>query len=83
MDWDDPADRCRLALRVGPEEYNRLHKAHMDATVVDTVNGHRIRPVSSRFGRIYIIDGAGVGYPDLERARDEARLLPPRVGESN
>jgi hypothetical protein len=82
MDWDDPAERFRLADRVGPDEYNRLFAEHMRASVVATVNGYDIRPVmSQRFGRIFMVDGTDTGYPGLEQAKDFASRQPPKQAE--
>lgn len=76
MDWDNAADRARLIESVGPTEYNRLQAEYISASTVATVNGYRIRPVNSRFGLLFMIDGAGVAYATLERAEDEASKLP-------
>ena len=78
MNWDNPADRFALIERVGANEYNRLIKEHFRKSVVATVNGYDIRPVNSRFGRIYMIDGADRGYRTLEESKVFAATLPPR-----
>jgi hypothetical protein len=77
MNWDDPVERYRLIERVGPAEYERLQAEQFKASTVATVNGRAIRPVGSRFGRIFIIDGAGVGFTTLEQARAHAATLAP------
>jgi len=79
IDWNDPAARGRLAERVGPDEYNRLHRAHMKASVVSTVNGYDIRPVGSRFGTIYMVDGTDTGYQTQKQAEEHAAKLPARA----
>jgi hypothetical protein len=53
IDWSDPAARNRLIERVGPDEYNRLHAEQMARSTVAIVNGHVIRKVQSRFGKLY------------------------------
>lgn len=76
MNWDDPAARLALVERVGTEEYNRLMRAHQAASAVETVNGHAIRPVASRFGRIFLVGNTGTGFSTLDDARKHARTLP-------
>lgn len=79
MDWDDPAERFRLADRVGPDEYNRLFQEHMKASVVANVNGYDIRPIGSRFGRVFMVDGTNTGYLKQADAEAFAAKQPPRV----
>jgi hypothetical protein len=74
--WDDPAERGRLAERVGTAEYNRLAGVHFKATTVAVVNGYSIRPVQTRFGRLFSIGGAGKAYSSLSQATAEAWKLP-------
>lgn len=79
MNWDDPAARFHLADRVGPDEYNRLFQQHLNDSTVAVVNGYGIRPVvSSRFGRIYMIDGANVGFRTLDESKAHAATLSPK-----
>jgi len=79
VDWNDPASRLAHVERVGTEVYNAELQAHLDASIVETVNGYPIRPVVSlRFGRIYMVVGTDTGYATLERARAAAKQLPPR-----
>lgn len=73
MDWDDPAARAELIERVGVEEYNRQHAAHMKASVVATVNGHDIRPVGSRWGRLFMVGGTGSAFRTLAEAEAFAK----------
>jgi hypothetical protein len=77
MNWDSPEERFRLVERVGHAEYNRLHEEHLKESTMATVNGYRIRPVGSRFGRLFFIQGANVAYQTLEIAKEEAAKLPP------
>lgn len=72
IDWDDPAARARLIDRIGPQAYNAAIKAHHAKSVVATVNGYTIRPVMSRFGRLFQIDGLQVAYQTLEQAKAKA-----------
>lgn len=68
MDWNDPAARAALIERVGPAEYNRLAAEHDRSITVATVNGHRIRPVSSRFGRLFMVGGTGKAFATMDEA---------------
>lgn len=73
MNWDSPEARLALIEAVGPEEYNRQFQEHRRRSVIETVNGHDIRAVHSRFGRIYMVDGTNRGGATLEVARRIAR----------
>jgi hypothetical protein len=81
MNWDDPAERFRLADRVGTDEYNRLFEEHRKESVVSTVNGYDIRPVGSRFGTIFMVEGTDTGYLKQEDAEEFARKQPPKAVE--
>lgn len=78
MDWSDPVARLRLVESVGSEEYNRQIRAHQAASVVATVNGYTIRPVTGgRWGRLFHVDGAGVAFRTQAEAEAEAASLEP------
>ena len=77
MNWDSPEERYALTQRVGITEYNRLFQEHVKESTAAIVNGYRIRPVGSRFGRLYQVDGAGVAYLKLDEAKAAAAALPP------
>jgi hypothetical protein len=73
-DFDDPAQRAALIERVGPDEYNRQLKEHLDRSTVEVVSGYGIRLVRSMlFGPIYMVDGLGKGHATLDGARKIAR----------
>jgi hypothetical protein len=76
MDWDSPEQRYALINRVGINEYNRLILRHFEDSRVATVNGYGIRPVGSRFGRIFMVEGTNKGYSTLEAAKEYAASLP-------
>jgi hypothetical protein len=78
MNWDDPVARYNLIERVGIAEYNRLIQQHFVDSTVSTVNGYPIRPVGSRFGTIYMIDGANTGFRTQAESEAYAATLPPR-----
>lgn len=69
MNWDDPAARASLIERVGVDEYNRQFEAYRAASVVATVNGHDIRPVESRFGRLFMVGTTGSAFRTLAMAK--------------
>jgi hypothetical protein len=76
MNWDNPAARARLIERVGVAEYNRQHAAHVARSTVETVAGRAIRPVNSRFGRLFMVEGTGKAFTNIEDARQHARANP-------
>jgi hypothetical protein len=78
MNWDDPAARAALIERVGPKEYERLQQEHFRESAVADVNGYRIRPVQTRFGRLFLIHEKGDAYRSLDDAKAAAAKLPKR-----
>ena len=62
MNWDDPAERLTLIEQIVPKEYNRRVQEHMDKSVVSRVGGHSIRPVNTRFGRLFQVGSTGTAY---------------------
>lgn len=77
MDWSDPVARLHLIDEVGPARYNELHRQHMVDSTVATVNGYPIRPVmSQRYGRIFMVDGANIGFRTQAEAEQRAMSLP-------
>ena len=72
IDWSDPAARHRLIECVGPDEYNRLHAEEMARSTVATVNGHAIRKVQSRFGKLYQVGRTGTAFSAFEAAQNFA-----------
>lgn len=77
IDWACAVERGALVLRVGGQEYNRLHAEHMWQSVLETVNGYPLRPVGSRFGRLIAVGGTPAAFTTLEAARRHAQQLPP------
>ncbi len=76
INWDDPAERALLIETVGAEEYTRLHKQHLEEIVVARVCGHAIRPVMTRFGRLYQVGLGGTAFRTLAEAEAHARNNP-------
>jgi len=76
MNGDDPTDRYHLIARVGPDEYARLLAQHHQASTLETVNGHAIRPVSTRFGRLFMVGATGKAFSTLDDARAYAEEHP-------
>ena len=72
IDWSDPAARHRLIECVGPDEYNRLYAEEMARSTVATVNGHAIRKVQSRFGKLYQVGRTGTAFSAFEAAKNFA-----------
>lgn len=85
VDWDDPASRARLIERVGLYEYNRLHDEQFRSSTIMRPNGYSIRPVVSRFGKLYMVDAGGKatrGFRTIAEAEAYAKTLPPRKGKT-
>lgn len=82
MNWDDPAARAALIERVGIDRYNAMHREHVARSTLVSVKGYAIRPVSGRFGRIFMIDGTGTGYATLDAAKRAAAKLAPRTDKA-
>lgn len=76
MNWDDAKARFQLIEAVGVAEYNRLLRQHQKDSTVAVVNGYAIRPVGSRFGRIFMLDGTTTGFATQAAAEDCARRRP-------
>ena len=74
IDWDDPSARCALIEKVGIDEYNRLVTKHIKDSIIEVVNGRSIRPINTRFGRLFAVSEPHSGastqaFSTLERAR--------------
>ena len=78
MDWNDPAARARFAERVGPAAYNAAFRLHIGMITVAIVNGYRIIPVHTRFGKLYHVDGANMAFATRKEAEDYATTLQPK-----
>lgn len=68
INWDDPVERAALIERVGIKAYNAAQAAHNKATTIETVAGHAIRPVGSRFGKLFLVGGTGLAFSTFEEA---------------
>jgi hypothetical protein len=79
MNSDDRAARLELHERVGAEACNRTMAGHEKASTVATVNGYEIRPVTTRFGRLFQLVGTGQACTTRELAEACARKLPTRT----
>lgn len=78
MNWDDPAERFRLAMELGPANYNEQFRIHLEETTIGVVNGYPIRPVSGgRFGRLFAVDGTDKAFPTQPAAEAHAATLSP------
>ena len=82
MNWNDPAERAALIERVGGQEYNRLFQEHVEQSTVAFVNGYRIRPVGSRFGLIFMVEGSS-GFRTQAEAEAHAATLPSKKPEGH
>lgn len=68
MNWDDPAARAALIESVGADEYNRQFQNHQKESTIVNINGHPIRPIGTRFGRLFQVGGTNKAFQTLEQA---------------
>jgi hypothetical protein len=68
IDWDDPAARGALVERIGAEAHHAALLEHQKRTAVTIVNGHAIRPVRTRFGRLFSVGSTGKAFATLAEA---------------
>jgi hypothetical protein len=78
IDWDDLAARFRLAEQVGLHRYNELHLAYRRRSVIAAVGGHDIRPINTRFGRLFSVGDTGRAFSTQAQAEAYARKHPLR-----
>jgi len=76
MNWDDPSARAALAMRLGPDGYNKAFEAHLKESTVATVGGHAIRPIGTRFGRLFSVGSTGTAFSTQAQAEEYARTNP-------
>ncbi len=75
-DFSTPEQRSTLAESLGAEKYNEEIEKWFTATSVSVINGYRIRPVMTRFGRLFSVDGSNTAFQTLDQACKHACLLP-------
>ena len=76
MNLDTPEGRLAAAESLGPDGYNAAMEAHHKASEIATVNGYGIRPVSSRFGRLFMVVGTDAAFSTQAAAEAHAKSLP-------
>jgi hypothetical protein len=77
--WDDPEDRLRFIEAVGIEAYNKAFAEPRVRSRITTVNGYDIRRVSTRFGRLFMVEGGDRrAFATRMQAEDYARTLKKR-----
>lgn len=74
-DFDTPEGRLAAITELGIERYNAAMAAHIADTCIESVNGYGIRPVSTRFGRLYAVVGTTYAGSTLDAARRHAEAL--------
>ena len=75
MDWDNPQQRLALIERVGSVEYNKLINDFFTASTIKIVNGYRIRPITTRYGRLYAVHGTTSAFSTAIEAEAYAKKL--------
>jgi hypothetical protein len=76
IDWDDLATRFRIAEQVGLHRYNELYLEHRRHSVIAVVGGHEIRPISTRFGRLFAVGDTGWAFSAQAQAEAYASKHP-------
>ena len=76
INWDDPEERARLVERIGVKAYNEALNKHIKESTVAIVAGHSIRPVGSRFGKLWQVGNTGRAFSTREQAETYARANP-------
>lgn len=74
-DLDTPEGRLAAAEALGPDGYNRAMRDHQARHAVDVVNGHRLRWVPSRFGRLCMVGATRRAFRTLAEARAFAESI--------
>lgn len=74
-DIDTPEGRLAAATALGPAGYSDAMRRHIADTCVETVNGYGIRPVQTRFGRLYAVVGTTYAGGTIDAARAHASSL--------
>lgn len=69
---DTPEGRYAASQSLGADGYDAAMLAHIAAGVIETVNGFGIRPVSSRFGRLFSVVGTDAAFRTIDAARTYA-----------
>lgn len=79
MNLDTPEGRYAASQTLGPEGYNKAMAEHIKAGTVATVNGYSLRWVSSRFGRLCMVQESPdkVAFRTMKEAVAHANTLPP------
>lgn len=73
INWDNPAARLALIERVGTAEYNRLMAEYREKSIVARTGGHAIRPVSTRYGRLFAVGDTGRAFSTMAEAEEYAK----------
>ncbi len=77
IDWSDPAARAHLAERISVTANNAAFTAHRATSVVETINGHAIRPEQTGFGRLFVVGDTGNAYAFMPDAVRYANSIAP------
>ena len=68
MNWDNPEERYNLIMRIGADDYNKAFDEYKKSITIKTVGGHAIRPVNTRFGRLWECGTTGRAFASIEEA---------------
>jgi hypothetical protein len=76
MDLDTAEGRFAASQQLSTAAYNRAMADHIAKSVIETVNGHGIRPVQTRFGRLFHVGTTGSAFRTIDQAREFASAQP-------
>lgn len=74
-DFATPEGRAVAAEQLG-HGYNAAFAAWRESQVLETVAGHKLRPVATRFGRLIQVGDTGTAFRWIGEARDYAEAHP-------
>lgn len=71
-----PESRAAFLAAHGPAAYNRVMQRHRTASIVTTVAGHPMRPVSTPFGELMSVGDTGKAFRTMAEAAAYASANP-------
>jgi hypothetical protein len=81
INWDDPEERAKLIEKFSVKDYIKGFNKHIEKSTVAIVAGHSIRPVVTRFGKLWQVGNTGKAFKTLEEAETYASDNPTEENE--
>lgn len=76
-----PEGRHAAIEKLGPAAYSAAFEAYRTAAILTAMSGHAIRPVNTRFGRLFAVGDTGRAFATLNLARAFALANPAERGQ--